>query len=537
MPYFLNCVRCNKDNKYSNLGKTCPKCDGTGRDWREDHELEDYHKWAGFGIDELKEKGVIEFVDEYDELKVFTYMDSIPTCSISAEIEEIRKSLPESQAASTQPSQIFCKHDWQAKASEAMEVCSKCGKEREIAEEAKPEKVVLQYNKDLHDHRYYFPNRCYACDHYSDSRGEPESGSDMIFCNIGGKVRADTGCAEFKADVTAECKSCWNLSSEFQGSTISYTCDLKGPIQSLVWGSCNEHVEKERTDEPLPAAPDAISKNKAFLVKKEYPHDPKIRKPILDAMIESGIRYVTSDEFSLDRRCSTCARESKIEGNYGSCGYHELGILCYSGDNPYGYDEKICEHYSRKEDISSVGYPKVYIDVRGEGTRKLNNNYHVTLRNMYCDVIESGSERVITTFSYTDRAPQFIQYNEKKDCIDLYFYDAPECEELSLDPSVSYVRPVKSKRWIDIDEDEMFEAIDRVSSNQREHDVYSGSNTDNCERCKFVERNPTYPDGSPTGLICSRKEIFVTANGCCDNYELMPFETRLEKLREWNEGY
>lgn len=525
MPYFLNCIRCNNDNTYSELGNACRKCSGTGRDWRDDHELEGFHRWAGFGIDELKVKGVIEFLDENDDLKVFTYMESIPTCSISEEIEEIRKKRFGKQEATAKVSQIFCKHDWRKKDSGMTGICSKCGKERETTGSVIQEKAILQYNRGLHDQRHYFPNRCYACDHYSGSSEEPKSGSDFIFCNIGGKVRADMGCAEFKADITANCKSCWHFSNKHEGGAVSYSCDLKGPIQRLIiWGGCNEHVKKEWTDEPLPADPKAISKNKVLLAKKEYPHNPKVRKLILDAMNITGIRYITPDEFALDQRCSTCTFETNIEGDYGSCDYYDLGILCYSGGNPYGYDEKICKHYLRKEEISLVGHPKVHIDIKGEGIRKLNDNYHVTLRKMFCDVIETEGERVIATFSYIDRAPQFMQYNEEKDCIDLYFYDESDCEELSLALKSSHVQSGKSQTWIELDEDEMFKAIERVGLDQRKHDVYSGSKAVNCERCNFIVKDLSYPEGSPTGLICSKKKIFVTANGCCDNYKSMTYK-------------
>lgn len=53
MAYFLHCVRCNKDGSYAAVDPECAKCDGTGRDWRQDEELLDYHKWAGIQPHEL----------------------------------------------------------------------------------------------------------------------------------------------------------------------------------------------------------------------------------------------------------------------------------------------------------------------------------------------------------------------------------------------------------------------------------------------------------------------------------------------------
>ena len=53
MAYFLHCVRCNKDGTYTSVASDCGKCDGTGRDWRDDKELLDYHKWSGLQPHEL----------------------------------------------------------------------------------------------------------------------------------------------------------------------------------------------------------------------------------------------------------------------------------------------------------------------------------------------------------------------------------------------------------------------------------------------------------------------------------------------------
>lgn len=76
-----------------------------------------------------------------------------------------------------------------------------------------------------------------------------------------------------------------------------------------------------------------------------------------------------------------------------------------------------------------------------------------------------------------------------------------------------------SKNWLEaVSEDELFEAIDAVSRRQRNHDVFSGSKSENCDRCKFVTRDSSYPDGSPTGLICTQKSVAVTASAACDAF-------------------
>ncbi|MBL7003574.1 MAG: hypothetical protein ISR69_06075 [Gammaproteobacteria bacterium] len=517
MPYYLNCTRCNKDNKFRNLGSPCKKCSGTGRDWREDHELEGFHKWAGFGIDELKEKGVIEFVDEYDELKVFTYMDSIPTCSISAEIEEIRKSLGNKLEAASYPSQIFCKHEWVRKGGESIEVCSKCEKEREIVDIVKQEKVVLQYNKDLHDQRYYFPNRCYACDHYSDSRGEPESGSDMIFCNIGGKVQADTGCPEFNADITAGCQDCWNYSKNFDEIIEKHFCDINGKLTTVLSGYCSEYVHKERTNKPIPPANNCLEISRNLIGNKTYPRDPSVRKVILDAMNEAGLFPETIQGHNC-KNCSYQVRDKVYE--WGACSYHDITLLCQ--------DDRNCKYFKPSNESDISRYHKILITASLYGD---NNKNHYPINEHISLCAESGHkfslvknndnhEYIIQLEDYLLRSIYFSEENNS--IIAEYvgssiFFDKKTGARISNQNSTD--ESDNTIEWLNaVSEGELFNKIEEVSKTQRFHDVFSGDRMSNCERCSKVIRDHSYPNGSPTGLKCSRLNIFVTANGVCDEY-------------------
>ncbi len=84
MPYFNYCIRCNKDGSYQYLNNDCPKCDGTGNSWREDNELENYHKWAGLKLDDLRrEKSLIS-----KDGIAFFYRERIP--SVEEEKRELR---------------------------------------------------------------------------------------------------------------------------------------------------------------------------------------------------------------------------------------------------------------------------------------------------------------------------------------------------------------------------------------------------------------------------------------------------------------
>ena len=59
MPFFLNCDKCNIDDNFQNIDADCGRCDGTGRDWRDDHELDFFAKGV-FNLDDLIKAGEIE---------------------------------------------------------------------------------------------------------------------------------------------------------------------------------------------------------------------------------------------------------------------------------------------------------------------------------------------------------------------------------------------------------------------------------------------------------------------------------------------
>ena len=75
MPYFIFCIRCNKDGSFQHINLDCPKCDGAGNDWRDDNELENYHKWSKLKLNDLvREKTLIS-----EEGTKFFYRDRIPS--------------------------------------------------------------------------------------------------------------------------------------------------------------------------------------------------------------------------------------------------------------------------------------------------------------------------------------------------------------------------------------------------------------------------------------------------------------------------
>lgn len=243
MPYFVNCPRCNDDNCYTKLGEKCVKCNGSGRDWRGDDELKSYHSWAEISIEDLERDKVLS-VENYGKISVFTYQSEIPNSdyTIEEEVRDIRESLGLSEQEHV--SQIFCTHKWVSNSSSGEEECEHCGKTRLQSQAQKSKR--FSYDKSLHDIAEYFPNRCYACEEYANTtsdNGNPMNGADKVYCNIGGIVRADEGCDQFKPDATAECDSCWNFSRNKDGA--AYHCDVQGKLANMVWGRCAFHVEKD----------------------------------------------------------------------------------------------------------------------------------------------------------------------------------------------------------------------------------------------------------------------------------------------------
>ena len=44
--YYAYCIRCNNDGSFKNVNCDCNKCCGTGKDWRQPHELEWFKSWV-----------------------------------------------------------------------------------------------------------------------------------------------------------------------------------------------------------------------------------------------------------------------------------------------------------------------------------------------------------------------------------------------------------------------------------------------------------------------------------------------------------
>lgn len=86
----------------------------------------------------------------------------------------------------------------------------------------------------------YFQNRCYVCEHYSDTQGHPSASNDFIKCPIGGSVKVGIGCRSFKPDITASCQDCWHKTA---GEMVDH-CSIHGKISP--WRNyCPDAIRKD----------------------------------------------------------------------------------------------------------------------------------------------------------------------------------------------------------------------------------------------------------------------------------------------------
>ncbi len=365
MPYFINCPRCNAENDYSSVNPKCGKCSGTGRDWRDDYELADYHAWANITIEELQSEKIIAN-EHYNKPVIFIYRESIP--SVQEDKDEIAKAYGQPKKEKT--TLVFCNHKWKNLSSEEKEICVVCGRERiggiiqyradlthlsehtDVLNQSKPTGKILDYNKKIHDSRYYFPNRCCGCKEYASTSGEPETGSDSIFCNIGGEVRADTGCDQFTPDVTASCTDCWNYSNKISEFTEQHICAIHGNLLKKIQGYCHEYVMKEETDTEIPPSEDSVEFSRSLKEKNEYPYDPDCRGKILDAMKLIGIGFVIYEMQS----CDHCLFEINKTIDFGHCNHHDVSLL--------RYNDRSCDSFLWKDSIIKDRHPKLLVSAQ-----------------------------------------------------------------------------------------------------------------------------------------------------------------------------
>lgn len=96
--------------------------------------------------------------------------------------------------------------------------------------------------------------------------------------------------------------------------------------------------------------------------------------------------------------------------------------------------------------------------------------------------------------------------------------------------------PVDEDDWLSVDEDKFWEAVNKVEREQSRHGVETTeSKLQNCSECGHVRRDSSRSHGSPTGLLCTHKNISVTAKGMCDKFsdELAEEESMKGLGTEW----
>lgn len=437
------------------------------------------------------------------------------------------------------PSSIFCDHSWRFDPLRGIDVCEHCLREKlrggEIAEPSPMlDGAVLSYDQSLHDNRYYFPNRCYACKEYVNTEGCPSSGTDLILCNIGGEVEVQNGCEHFEPDSTASCqmaalRTCWNHSFTDAAHTQSH-CAVYGQLWVRSTGACPSHVCRERTEIPFPVASDCTEVSRSYKHVLRYPEGgTPTRIKIIDAMKENGIGMC----IKVDECCRNCKYESHKMQDLGYCSFHEISLLCYFGSNPYGYDDKACINYARKPTLPRIIHSKILITASTLGEFTLSDDLMLVGSEITLKI--NDGVRMENRYSIADRASgetltkidphllQSVQYDPKDRSVHINYID----KSVKFNPNLGTLSEPATKKsedatWINsVSETDWEEALRTVQFSQREHGVFSGTPNSNCEACKHVYRDFKYPSGSPTGLVCGRKSVFVTANAKCDDFVLI----------------
>lgn len=242
-----------------------------------------------------------------------------------------------------------------------------------------------------------------------------------------------------------------------------------------------------------------------------YPKEYWRRSNIHKVMDEKGIGYVVFK----NKSCITCEYCDNEYSSIGYCKFHNIELFL---------EDRYCENY-QGNNIKNNGNKEILITAAlyDGGTRLIPINEAYSLKastdHTFSIVRLDDAKELFSIEPYLLRSVEFsddegyvyAKYVHKVDVIDPVnkaiiktIGDEEEEEETTWPSSVT------ESKW--------FAEIDKVKFDQSAQGVTTGDRMNNCERCENVNRNSHYPDGSPTGLICSLKKIFVTANGVCSDF-------------------
>jgi hypothetical protein len=259
-------------------------------------------------------------------------------------------------------------------------------------------------------------------------------------------------------------------------------------------------------------AREAVKKISARL---NYPQEYWRRHNIHKDMEDKGIGHMIAENQS----CSTCEFCENAQSTIGYCKFHKIELFV---------DERHCENYLGVHSAAKDHSDKILITAalyaNGDSYYQLNANYSLKAKKDHTFSIVK-TDNLYELLSIEPYLLSSIQFSEDDGHIHAHYIDRTDL----IDPErMEIVKTLsddddddedEGNTWLNsVSEDSWFEEIDKVKMAQSKCGVSSGDRMKNCERCHNVTRNNEYPDGSPTGLVCSLKDIFVTANGSCTDY-------------------
>lgn len=330
------------------------------------------------------------------------------------------------------------------------------------------------------------------------------------YCEFGGAIYIDPMGYEYPKSIVACYKCIFNFSWDscvlYKEQGMSNEEIRKKAIEIERNHECARFLIKDfseggNEDEIAREEVEQIAKNMNY--PTEYWRRGNIHKVMEEKDIGGIIRY--------NRGCYTCDFYESKPSDIDFCKFHNIEIFA---------DERYCKHYQGCSDNNKI---LITAALYSKGTEYFSLDENLSLKanpnHTFSIVKSSDLSDLYNIEPYLLRSVEFnykdgfihAEYTFKTDIIDV--------ESKSIIRTTSEEEEQNEENWLNMaSDDELDKAIEKVDISQKNHGVFSGDRMNNCERCINVKRDDSYPNGSPTGLICSLKDIFVTASAACDNF-------------------
>lgn len=306
-------------------------------------------------------------------------------------------------------------------------------------------------------------------------------------------------------------------------------------IFNFSWDSCVLHKENGMTDEEIKKKSIDIEKNHEcdrFLIKdfseggnedeiarKEveqiskkmnYPAERWRRDNIHKVMDEKEIGHMIRDNQS----CYSCDFYKSECGDIDFCNFHKAEIFA---------SERYCEYWQGESNSNKI---LITAHLYNNGTSYYPLNEKLSLKanpNHTFSIVKIDDLSELYTLE--PYLLSTVEFNSKDGfihagyCSEIHIIDIESKSIIKKTSENEEEEMQNEENWLNMASDEEWdEAINQVDIKQKEHGVFTVDRMNNCERCENVKRDDSYPNGSPTGLVCSLKNIFVTASAACNSF-------------------